>query len=130
MVDAAASPRLLYRLGRRSPGNFAPRTGKDTIGQVGRPPGLSTLESVQLGPGQLAQVIGLDLLQPPLRPIPDDPSQGGVAGHFAIAPVDNAGLVNQSLLEEWAAARGNQPPHPLTVNLLKAVTNAIVGTGP
>lgn len=61
------------------------------------------------------------MLSPPLKPIPDDPDQGGTAGHFAIAPVDQAGEVDQISLEEWASYRKTGQTHLFTQILLDAV---------
>jgi hypothetical protein len=75
-------------------------------------------------------MIDLTLLKPPLRGIPDDPSAGGTPGHVAIVPVDANGAVDQQLLDEWAASRGQDPPHPLTQNVMGAVVQADVRQQP
>ncbi len=71
--------------------------------------------------GRKAQGIETENLKPPLRAIPDDPKQGGTAGHFAITPVDENGQVDSNGLEAWARSRGTGQTHELTQILLDAV---------
>jgi hypothetical protein len=78
-------------------------------------------EKLELGPNRKAQAIDSDLLQPPLRAIPDNPDEGGTEGHVAIVPVTSQGQVDQELLEEWAATRRSGQTHQLTQMLLDAV---------
>lgn len=78
----------------------------------------------------MAQGIDLALLAPPLRGIPDDAVAGGTAGHVAIVPVDAAGAVDQQLLDQWAASRGQAPPHPLTQAVLDAIVEVNVRQQP
>ena len=119
-------PKLIYRKGQKSLGNFTPRKGKDTVGLPGVKPGLSIEEDRQgivLLPKERLQYIDLDLLTPSLAVISDDAAKpGGRAGHGVIAPVDEFGEVDQQLLEEWAASRGQDPPHVLT----RLVRDAVV----
>jgi hypothetical protein len=72
-------------------------------------------------PGKKAQGIDLDQIKPPLKAMPDDVQQGGVLGHFAIAPVDANGNVDIASLEAWAKSRGTGETHELTQILLDAV---------
>lgn len=113
--------RLVYRRGRLTEKTFTLRPGIDTVGRPGQAPGLSTFETLSLRRGEVAQGIDGALLQPPLRAIPDDVAAGGTQGHVSITPVDAAGGVDQQLLDEWAATRGQSPAHALTGNVLQAV---------
>ncbi len=116
---------IVYRSGAVTADNFTPRPGKDTAGQAGKPPGLSTFETISalhLVPSSKVQQIDLDLLQSPLKPFSDDPMQGGTIGHVAIAPGDEQGNVDQKLLEEWAACRRTGTCHTFTQFVLDAVT--------
>jgi hypothetical protein len=119
---------IVYRGGSRSPDNFTPRHGKDTVGRPGQAPGLSTFENIELAaePGEKAQVIDLSRLRPPLVGFLDDASLKGTPGHVAIAPVDATGDVDQELLEEWARTRGTDSPHRLTEMILAAVVRTNV----
>lgn len=63
----------------------------------------------------------MDKLKPPLKGIPDDTTQGGAPGHFAIAPVNEKGEVEVERLEAWAMSRGTGQTHELTQVLLDAV---------
>jgi len=109
----------LYRRGPRTIRNLTPRPGRDTVAAPGRPPGLSVYDS-QGGSGKV-QVIDPQRLRAPLAAIPDDPSQGGAPGHFAITPVDESGQPDQALLEDWAAHREDDTPHVLTTVILNAI---------
>jgi hypothetical protein len=71
--------------------------------------------------GRKAQGIDMDKLKPPLKAIPDDTTQGGTPGHFAIAPVDEKGAVDVERLEAWTMSRGTGQTHELTQILLDAV---------
>ena len=71
--------------------------------------------------GQKGQKIDLALLRPPLRGVADDPAIGGSPGHVCIVPVNDAGEVDQLLLEEWAACRDSGNQHPLTQLVLDAI---------
>src|SRR5690242_16848379 len=106
--------RLVYRSGSPTDDNLTPRPGKDTTGQPGKSPGLSTFRTLEQAvlPGAKAQAIDLDLLGSPLRGFPDDPeSEGGEEGHVAIAPATPAGEVDRELLNQWASTRGTDRPH-------------------
>jgi hypothetical protein len=72
-------------------------------------------------PGRKAQGVDTDKLKPPLRAIPDDPTQGGTQGHFAIAPVDETSEVDVQQLEAWALSRRTGQTHAFTQILLDAV---------
>lgn len=130
MATAQGMPRLVYRRGRLDAMTFTPRLGIDTVGRPGQAPGLSTFETVRLRRREKAQGIDLMLLQPPLRGIPDDPAAGGTAGHVSIVPVDVNGNVDQQLLDEWAASRGQSPPHPLTGDVMAAIVQKDVRQQP
>jgi hypothetical protein len=121
MATAHAIARLVYRHGRLNDKTFTPRPLIDTVERPGQFPGLSTFENLKLRRGEVAQVIDLTLLQPPLQAIPDDVAAGGTAGHIAIVPIDATGGVDQQLLDEWAATRGGPLAHSLTRNVLLAV---------
>ena len=109
---------IVYRLGSRTPGNFTPKR-KDLAGQSGlREPGLSTLE--RLGENEVGIGIDLSLLKHPLRAFADDPGSRGRPGHLAIVPVDESGVVDLRLLQEWIDSRDAGFGHPLTQNLLDA----------
>lgn len=110
---------IVYIWGNLTSDNFTPRPGKDTIGRQGQEPGLSA--SHHIPAGRKAQGIETENLKPPLRAIPDDPKQGGTAGHFAITPVDENGQVDSNGLEAWARSRGTGQTHELTQILLDAV---------
>lgn len=71
-------------------------------------------------------MINSEKLKPPLKAITDDATQGGIAGHFSIAPVNATGEVDLSLLEAWAAARGTGQMHKFTQLLLDAVVKSNV----
>lgn len=72
-------------------------------------------------PGRKAQGIETDQLKPPLQAIADDTTQGGTAGHIAIAPIDAMGEVDVTQLAEWAMSRGTGRTHKFTQLLLDAV---------
>ncbi|MBI3412116.1 MAG: hypothetical protein HY040_27610 [Planctomycetes bacterium] len=110
---------IVYIWGNLTSDNFTPRPGKDTIGRRGQQPGLSASDEIPAG--RKAQGIDVDKLKPPLGVIPDDPKQGGIPGHFAIAPVDDKGEVNVKQLEVWAMARGTGQTHEFTQIVLDAV---------
>jgi hypothetical protein len=130
MATAHGTARFVYRRGRKKELHFTPRPGIDTTGRPGQAAGLSTFETVRLKRGDFAQLIDVTLLQPPLRAIPDDPTAGGTPGHVAIVPVDAMGAVDQQLLDEWAATRGQSPAHPLTLNVMGAVVQTDVRQQP
>lgn len=121
-------PRLVYRSGSARDDNLTPRPEKDLLGKPGQAPGLSTFRSVELAvqPGAKAQVIDLDLLKDPLRPLEDRPEpEGGVEDHVAIAPAQNDGSVDFGLLSEWAAARNSGKTHWLTGLVKDALVDSI-----
>lgn len=130
MVMEQGMSQLVYRRGRLTEKTFTPRPNSDTVWRPGQAPGLSTFETLSLRRGEVAQVIAVTLLQPPLRAIPDDVAAGGTPGHVSIAPVDSAGGVDQQLLDEWAATRGQLPAHPLTGKVLQAVVQINVRQAP
>ncbi len=130
MATAQGISWLVYRRGRLTEKTFTPRPGNDTVWRPGQAPGLSTFETLSLRRGEVAQVIDVTLLQPPLRAIPDDVAAGGAPGHVSITPVDAAGGVDQQLLDEWAANRGHSPAHPLTENVMQAVVQINVRQAP
>lgn len=109
----------IFIWGNKTSDNFTPRPGKDTIGQPGRPAGLSASNIVPSG--RKAQCIETDNFRPPLSALPDDPLLGGTSGHFAIAPVDEHGNVDQTQLEAWGQSRGTGQTHEFTQILLDAV---------
>lgn len=117
--------RLVYRGGPATMVNLTPRVGKDTIGRPGQAPGLSVFDSLEraASPGTKAQVIDLDLLQPPLRGFPDDVALGGSEGQLAIAPATATGEVDLVRLEEWAGWRLSGQVHEFT----RLVDLAVVG---
>ena len=80
---------------------------------------MSTFETPTIGKRELA--IDLSRLKPPLRGIADDAALGGTAGHVSIVPVDENGRVAKELLEEWAASRDQDEPHPFTQIILDAI---------
>lgn len=82
---------VIYIWGSLTVDNFTPRPGKDTIGRPGQQPGLSASEVIP--PGKKAQGIDSNRLNAPLKAIPDKTEQGGVPGHYAIAPSDEMGEV-------------------------------------
>jgi hypothetical protein len=110
---------IVYIWGNLTADNFTPRFGKHTMGGQGQQPGLSA--SNVIPPGRKAQGIDIDKLKPPLKAIADDVSKGGMAGHFAIAPVRENGEVDVERLEAWARTRGTGQPDELTTQLLDAV---------
>jgi hypothetical protein len=57
-----------------------------------------------------------------LQAFADDPASGGIPGHVSIAPVNEAGTVDQQQLEDWAASRGTGRQHRFT----QIVRDAIV----
>ena len=130
MAMAHGMPRLVYRRGRLTERTFAPRPGIDTVARPGQTPGLSTFETLSLRRGEVAQVVDVALLQPPLRAVPDDTAAGGTPGHVSITPVDAAGCVDQQLLDQWAATRGHSPAHPLTGNVMQAIVQTNVRQTP
>jgi len=130
MATAQGISRLVYRRGRLTEKTFTPRLGSDTVWRPGQAPGLSTSETLSLRRGEIAQVIDVALLQPPLRAIPDDVAAGGTPGHVSITPVDGAGGVDQQLLDEWAATRGHSAAHPLTGKVMQAVVQINVRQAP
>jgi hypothetical protein len=76
-----------------------------------------------------AQRIDLSKLRLPLKYFPDDLSvQGGRPGHGVIAPVDEAGRVDDAALEEWASSRATQgdTPHRLTQIVIDAIVDTDV----
>src|SRR5438034_3977743 len=95
---------IVYIWGNLTSDNFTPRPGKDTIGRPGQQAGLSASDVIP--PGRKAQGIDTDKLKPPLKALPDDATQGGTPGHFAIAPADAMGEVDAKQLEAWAMSRG------------------------
>jgi hypothetical protein len=121
MAPARLTQGLVYRRGSRSATNFTPRAGVDTRGRRGQAAGLSTFEPFELGSGEKAQVIDLGLLPSSLQAFADDPGEGGTAGHVSIVPVDAGGNIDQTLLDEWAAARETGQTHPLTAAVQEAV---------
>ena len=130
MATVQASSRLVYRRGRLKEKTFTPRPGIDTVRRPGQAPGLSTFETLSLRRSEIAQVIDVTLLQPPLRAIPDDVAAGGTPGHVSIVPVDTTGAVDKQLLDEWAATHGRSPAHPLTWNVMRAIVQKNVRRQP
>jgi hypothetical protein len=110
---------IVYIWGSLTRENFTPRLGKDTVGRPGQKPGLSASRSIP--PGRKAQGIDLDRLRPPLRAFPDEVDLGGSSGHIAIAPADEVGEVDTTMLEIWALTRDTGQAHELTQILLNAV---------
>jgi len=110
---------IVYIWGNLTSDNFTPRRGKDTISRPGQHAGLSASQTIP--PGRKAQGIDIDKLKPPLKAIPDNTTQGGTPGHFAIAPVDEKGEVDVKQLEAWAMSRGAGQTHEFTQLLLDAV---------
>lgn len=118
---------IVYRRGPATAKNFTPRPGTDTYALPGKAPGLSVWDTVQLAKKEKAQVLDLTLLKPPLTAFPDDPSDGGDAGHFAIAPVNEYGDIDDEALDDWAAARDSGQVHPLTLLVRDAITGELRG---
>jgi hypothetical protein len=87
-------------------------------------PGLPTTE--RLPEGVVAVVIDVARLRPPLQAMADDPSSPNSHGHVSITPVDESGRVDDRLLREWAESRAPDGCHPLTQNVLDAVSDAKV----
>lgn len=110
---------IVYIWGNLTSDNFTPRPGKDTVGGPGQQAGLSASEAVPAG--RKGQAIDIEKLRPPLKAIPDDTTQGGVAGHFALAPVNAKGEVDTEQLQDWARSRGTGRTHEFTQALLDAV---------
>jgi hypothetical protein len=110
---------IVYIWGNLTSDNFTPRPGKDTIARPGQQAGLSASDVIPVG--RKAQGIDIDKLKLPLRAFPDDPKQGGTPGHFAIAPVDEMGVVAIEQLEAWAMSRGTGKTYEFTQILLDAV---------
>jgi hypothetical protein len=111
---------IVYVWGNLTTDNFTSRPGKDTLGRAGQKPGLSAFDAPP--DGRKAQGLDLNLLTPPLKAFPDDTDRGGTKGHVAIAPVDYAGEVDATALDDWASYRGTGQTHPFTRALLdKAV---------
>jgi hypothetical protein len=83
-----------------------------------------------MSPSDFGELSLISLLKPPLKAIPDDTTQGGTPGHFAIAPADEMGEVDVKQLEAWAMSRGTGQTHEFTQILLDAVVepNAKGGT--
>jgi hypothetical protein len=110
---------VVYIWGNLTADNFTPRMGKDTVGKPGQQAGLSASDVIP--PGRKAQGIDTVKLTGPLKAIPDDTDQGGIGGHYSIAPVDELGSVDSAKLEDWATSRGTGQIHELTQLLLNAV---------
>lgn len=110
---------IVYVWGNLTADNFTPRPGKDTVGGAGQRPGLSAFEVPPAG--RKAQGVDLDMLVPPLKAFFDDPDQGGIEGHVAIAPADRAGEPDAGALENWASFRRTGRVHPFSQILLDAV---------
>ncbi|HEX7447414.1 MAG TPA: hypothetical protein VF306_07705 [Pirellulales bacterium] len=110
---------IVYIWGSLTSDNFTPRPNKDTVGGPGQQPGLSASDAIP--PGRKAQGIDTEKLKRPLLAIPDDITQGGTAGHFSIAPVNEMGDVDREQLDAWAASRGSGKTHEFTQLLLDAV---------
>src|SRR5947209_11083205 len=110
---------IVYRSGARTTANFTPRPGDDTSGNPGEV-GLSTNTSLDVvgKPGGKVQALDLALLEEPLRGL-----LGG-EGHVGIAPVTASGDVDYERLEEWAACRDHDTPHPFTQIVLDAISQA------
>lgn len=110
---------IIYVWGNLTADNFTPRPGRDTISRPGQKAGLSASDAIPVG--KKAQGIDTDRLKPPLMAFPDDVAQGGTAGHFAVAPVDDQGAVDVKKVEAWAMSRGAGQTHEFTQMLLDAV---------
>jgi hypothetical protein len=113
--------RFVYRFGTATDDALTPRQ-KDLLQLAGSKPGLSVELSLP-EPGSKAQKIDVTLLVVAgLRFVPDNLAAGGRGGHGVIAPVNEAGVVDEALLQEWAACRGTGTRHRFT----QAILNAIV----
>ena len=113
--------RFVYRFGSATDDALTPRQ-KDLVGEAGSNPGLSVERSM---PPQRQKAHTLDLTRlqgTGLAFVPDDESLGGRAEHGVIAPVTEAGVVDDGLLKEWAACRGTGVRHRFT----QAILNALV----
>lgn len=130
MLPSIRTSGFVFRRGRLTEKTFTPRPGIDTVWRPGQAPGLSTFETLSLRRGEVAQVIDVAFLQPPLQAIPDDVAAGWTPGHVSIAPVDTAGSIDQQMLDEWAATRGQSSAHALTGNVLQAVVQINVRQAP
>jgi hypothetical protein len=117
-IDTADERVIVYIWGNLTDNNFTPRE-KDTKGRPGQFPGLSASVSIQ--PGRKAQGLDTSKLTPPLCALPDDVSQGGTPGHYAIAPLRENGEVDVAGLEAWAKSRDAGEKHDFTQILLNAV---------
>lgn len=119
-------PRRVYRKGSTTDKNFTPRPDQDTIPGPGEFPGLSVYERLELlnaNPGDVIQILDLDLLPTSLRALADDLVAGGQEGHLSIAPVTETGTIDMAALLSWSATRDAGGNHPLTGD----VKTAIVG---
>ena len=121
-------PGIVYRRGSASPANCTPRLGRDTSGGPGQAPGLSTFETMDLEPGERAQMIDLGQVTGALRGIPDDPGLGGTLSHVSIVPVDASGNVDYPSLQDWAASRGTSDIHPFTQTVRNAIVREVRGS--
>jgi hypothetical protein len=129
MEGIRSMARIVYREGSGSDDNLTPRPGQDEQGQPGQSPGLSTFDSIDqaVKPGGKAQRFDLEHLLPPLHAFPDDPEkEGGIDGHFSIAPATSEGEVDRALLREWAATRNTGQVHWLTVVLRNSLVQPAV----
>jgi hypothetical protein len=91
----------------------------------GSNPGIS-VSRVPPPAGQKAQKLELALLEGTgLTFLADDPADGGDESHGVIAPVNDAGRVDDQLLREWANGCGTGVQHRFTGAILKAIVEVV-----
>jgi len=91
-------------------------------------PGLSVfdrLELISLDRKDRVQVIDLDFLTANLKAFADDVSAWGQQGHLSIAPIDEHGMIDMGLLNEWANTRISGGNHELTEQVRLAIVKEI-----
>ena len=118
MASTPIASGIVYRRGSFTAKQFTPRES-DMRAEAGSAPGISTTRALEAG--VKGQQIDLGRLPPELRGFEDDPAEGGTAGHVAIAPVDETGVIDQQRLEEWMRSRDAEGEHELTRLLMEAV---------
>src|SRR4051812_17890125 len=108
---------FVYRKGSDSLLAMTPRPDDDVSTDL-QEAGLSTWRefTAAVTPGKKGQKIDLSKLDTAVFGCFQDDD-----GHVSIVPVDAEGNLDMMKLAEWAATRGAQAPHPLTVMLVKAI---------
>jgi len=113
---------IVYRNGNPTPMNFTPRL-KDCVADPPSPasePGLSTFVQASDDARSRQMEVNLALLPANLSGFADDPSLGGIAGHVSIAPITLDDSIDHAALSEWAASRGGNRLHRLTIAVMRA----------